>query len=366
MSKQSNALQFIKPGIRNSPSFPRMSAVGASRRLHWNENPYDFPADLKEEVLDRMAQRPWSHYPDGLRPVDLINALAARWEIESGQIVAAAGSAALIQVILNSVLGPHDHMVMPSPTFLLYRRNIGLAGAQVHEVPLHADENFALPVAELIVAARTNEAKLIAVCAPNNPTGTVYALEDLRRLADEGGALLVVDEAYAEFCDQDLRPLLDEFDNVVLVRTFSKAFAMAGQRVGYALAHPTIAAELDKSVPSFPVSTFSETMALVALAHRGRFMENVTQTVAERERLASALGDLPGVTVYPSGTNFLLVHVPVDRDAVVRRLLEGQGILISNMAAYPELAGCLRISVGLPEDNDRVVAVLQELIDAQV
>ncbi len=351
-----NSLQFIKPSVRAGAPVPRTGVAEGVHRLQWNENPYDYPADLKEEVLRRMARRAWAHYPDGLRPLGLIDLLARQCDVLPEQVVVSSGSSSLIKIVLTSVLQPGDRVVMPSPTFLLYRRNIALLGAQVHEIPLLPEDNFALPVAELVVTARTNEAKLIAVCAPNNPTGTVYSVDDLRRLADEGGALLMVDEAYAEFCGQDLRPLLDEFDNVVLVRTFSKAYAMAGQRVGYALAHPALAVELDKGVNSFPVSTFSETVATVALEHQERFMSNVARIVGERERMSAALAEISGVRLFPSGTNFLLVQFDDDPSPIFAELQDDYGILISDMISYPGLHNCLRISIGLPEDNDQVIA----------
>ena len=357
MSDSLGALQFIKPTVRTAGASPRATGRMSKHRLQWNENPYDYPDDLKEEVLARMAARAWAHYPDALRPYPLIDKLAARWDVSPEMVVVSSGSSSLIKIILSAVLGPNDRMALCAPTFLLYRRNAGLMGAQLFEVPSDPAADFALPVDDLIVSARTNEAKLIALCAPNNPTGTVYAVDDIRRVIDESGALVIVDEAYAEFCGQNLRPLLDEFDNVILVRTFSKAYAMAGLRVGYALTTPTLARELDKNVNSFPVSTFSAAAAEVALEHSDRFLENVAKVVAERERLAGALRALPGVHVYSSGTNFLLADVGPAADAVFHELRQEHDLLINRMESYPELSNCLRISIGLPEANDRVVAV---------
>ncbi len=198
-------------------------------------------------------------------------------------VAAGAGSSAMINAALDIVIAPGDHMVIPSPTFLLYRGAAMLRGAELHQIPTRAVDDFALPVDDLIVCARTNEAKLIALCAPNNPTGTVYALDDLRSLADESAALLLIDEAYGEFCGQDLRPLLTEFENVVILRTFSKAYALAGQRIGYALGHPEVIAAIDRVNIPFPVSTFSATAAMVALENSERFLANTAAIVAERE-----------------------------------------------------------------------------------
>jgi len=322
--------------------------------MQWNESPQDFPADLKEEVLQRLATLAWSRYPVSGRPWPLIDALAAQLGVTSAQVVVSEGSADLIKAVMAATLRPGDTVVLPAPTFLLYRQNVRLHEATVVDVRLDPATGFALPVDDLIAAAHTHNARLVTLCAPNNPTGTVYAAAELRRLAEAIPALLVIDEAYAEFCDQDLTGLLD-LDNVILLRTFSKFYAMAGVRVGYALTSPALAAELQKVITVFPLSIFSEVTALVALAHRVRFLAMRDQTVAERERMAAVLTTLPGVTVYPSGANFLLVQLDRPKQPLLQHLHQQHRVLISDMAAYPELVDCVRISLGTPAQNALVM-----------
>jgi histidinol-phosphate aminotransferase len=269
----------------------------------------------------------------------------------------------MIRMVMSSVLAPGDHAVLLSPTFLLYKRIAGLLSAQIHEVAAIPDEDFALPIDELVVRARTNEAKMVALCAPNNPTGTVYTLDQIRHVVDESGALVVVDEAYAEFSGTDMCALLEEFDNVILLRTFSKAFAMAGLRVGYAITAPHMAAALGVNIDPFPISTLSETAALVALENLDHFMGNVARIVAERERLATALSAMPNVHVYSSGANFVLVQFDHSPQALVDGLANGHGIMISDVAAYPELPNTVRISMGLPEANDTVIDAVRGFVE---
>ena len=333
----------------------RFTVADVTHRMQWNENPYGYPDDLKEEVMQRMVNRDWGHYPNGLRPFDLIDGLAERFDLPADMVVVSGGSASMIRLVMSAILDPGDHMTLLSPTFLIYRRNAGLLGAQVHEVAARSEDDFALPVEEIVVRARTNEAKLVALCAPNNPTGTVYSIDQIRHVVEESGCLVLVDEAYAEFSGQDMCALLDEFENVILLRTFSKAFAMAGLRVGYALAPSGLARELDKNVDPFPVSTLSETAALVALENFDRFMGNVERIVDERERLSAALAVLPGIHLYSSGTNFLLVQFERSPQPVVEELAREHGIAISDVAAYPELPNTVRITVGRPEANDAVI-----------
>lgn len=351
----------VRPGVRGLPPLGRNLVDESLHRLQWNESPEDFPADLKEEVLQRMAALSWSRYPLGGRPWLLIDVLAAQMGVAPGQVVVSEGSADLIKAVMAATLRPGDTVVMPAPTFLLYRQNARMHEAEIVEVALQATDGYALPVDALTAAAQESQARLVVMCAPNNPTGTVYAEAEIRRLAEAIPGLLVVDEAYAEFCDQDLTGLLD-LGNVILLRTFSKFYAMAGVRVGYALASPALAAELQKVVTVFPLSVFSEVAALVALEHRERFLAIRDRVVAERERIAAALAVLPGVQVIPSGTNFVLVQLDRPKTDVLHHLHHRHSLLISDMAAYPELVNCVRISVGTPAQNDLVIQGFGEVL----
>ncbi len=176
--------------------------------------------------------------------------------------------------------------------------------------------------------------------------------------------VLVVDEAYAEFCEQDLTALV-ELGNVILVRTFSKFYALAGLRVGYAVTTAALAAELQKMIPNFPLSVFSEIAAQVALERRERFLPLRDQVVAERGRLAARLAALPGVMVYPSAANFLLVEIAFPKEQLLAHLQGQHHLLIADLAAYPELAACVRLSVGTPEQNDLMVRGFAELAGSE-
>jgi histidinol-phosphate aminotransferase len=357
-TKREAPAKYIRDAVLALPLVGREMADPRFHRLHWNENPYDFPEDLKEEVLQRLSKMRWANYPDGLRPFALIDRFAQHAQVDPSMVIVTPGSSELIRVALSAVLDPGDGLVMPSPTFILYSRNARALNAVVYEVACQAEDDFALPVAQIIATARQQKAKLVVLCAPNNPTGTVYAYDDLRRVAAQCGALLVIDEAYREFCDQDLRPLLDEFDNVVLLRTLSKAYALAGMRIGYALAAPSVAGELQKVVLSFPLGVMAEVMATVVLDHWERFRSSTAQIVAERRRMEQALRVLPGLQVFSSGANFLLVRPKAAAHEIAQHLREQEQILISETNGYPTLPNYLRISIGLPAENDAVIRAL--------
>ena len=358
MSQQRSGHSFIRPEIRNLPGMRVFKADPDLHRLQWNENPFDFPADLKEEVMQRLARVAWSRYPLGLRAYDVIDAIAESAGLSSDQVVVGNGSSEMLRVIISAVLQPGDHMLTLAPTFGSYATHARQIGAEVHAVPLDPADNFALPVDTILAESAKYGVKLIVICAPNNPTGTPYAEADLRRIVLESDAFVLIDAAYAEFSGQDLRHLLTEADNVVLVHTFSKAYALAGVRVGYTFSTPEIAQELQKLASNFTLSPFSANAAIVALQNQARFQPLIDAVVSERERLAGELARLPGVVVYPSVTNFILVYIGASGREAQAYLRAHHGVQISDMGMYPGYEDYLRISIGTRAENDIVATGL--------
>lgn len=359
MSNEPSVLEFIRPETRAIPPVGEYNVSAFQHQMQWNENPFDLPAELKNAILQHLAERPWSRY-SGFRPYELIRRTAQYHGVDPTQVVVGSGSSDVIRVALSAILGPGDAMVVPSPTFMMYHRYCRLQGAEVLSVPLSAEAGFALPTDDIILKARTNQAKLVVICSPNNPTGTIYSTDELRRVVDECGCLVLIDEAYAQFCDQDLTALLEEFDNLILVRTFSKAFAMAGVRLGYGLTSAPLATELQKLFNSFTLNVFSEAAAFAVLEHPEYLQEFTQKLVAERNRMAEALDEIPGLSAYPSGTNFLLVKLDRPPEPLLDHLQTEHSILISDMSSYPQLANHVRISVGAPEQNELLVQAFQQ------
>jgi histidinol-phosphate aminotransferase len=353
---------FIRPAIKNLPLRPA-NWPAHQHKLNQNENPLDYPADLKAEVLRRMAELDWGRYPS-LWPTELQAKLAAQAHVEPEMILVGNGSTDLIRLILMSALTPGDTVVIPSPTFIDYKLVSSMFGAIIHEVPLQADDHFALPVKSILANAAEHQAKLIVLCQPNNPTGTAYPHSEIRRLAAETEALVLIDEAYCEFNEEDCLALPAEFDNVILVRTFSKAWAMAGLRVGYAIAPTALATNLRRGHTAFTPNLFGQTATLVALENRHRFQSAVDLLKHERQRLFNVLNRLPNIYIYPSSTNFLLIRTPYPSSDVCRCLLDQAGLLITDVSHYPGLDHHVRISIGTPAENDLVIAAFTQLMYA--
>ena len=347
---------------------PEVQAVGAYHlrphvtpiRLHMNENAAGFPDDLKAEVWRRVSQRDWARYPDFyLR--EITQRLADHAGVPYEWVMVGNGSNEILQMTLLTTVGRGDHVVVPLPTFTLYKLQATVMGATVHTPLMQPAANFALPIDEMVGLAQEHRAKAVVICTPNNPTGTAYSEAEIRQVAENVDALVMVDEAYREFHDQDLVHLVREYDNVILFRTFSKALAMAGVRVGYCVARPELIQEIMKVRLPYALNILSETTTLVALDHPDYFRETIQTARRERDRLVAALAELPGVHPYPSAANFILAHFEVGSPTVFQHLL-ADGILIRDVSSYPGLQDHLRISVGLPPENDAVLASLRRLL----
>ena len=271
------------------------------------------------------------------------------------------GSNEVIQAALAVTVGPDDVVVAPHPTFSLYRLLTGVSGGRYVPVPL--GPQFGYDVEALVAAARREQAKVVVLNSPNNPTGSALPEGAVARLLAETEALLLVDEAYQEFGGPTAVPLLGESARVVVLRTFSKAMGLAGLRFGYALAHPAVAQEVAKGKLPYNVNAVTLAAAEVALAHPEAFEARVRAVIAERERFLPRLAALPGLTVFPSAANFVLFRCErLPARQVFERLLAGHGILVRDVSGPGPLAECLRVSIGAPAEMDEVLDALGTIL----
>jgi len=347
--------QIIKPEVRGLTPYTLQEHT-YRYKLNQNENPFGFPDGLKEEFWHRVRGRDWARYPSFyLRQIT--GRLAEHAGVSPDMVLVGNGSNELIQVTLMVTVSRGDSVVIPTPTFTLYALLTTVLGATPEIVMLRAGD-FALPLEEVITRIRETQAKVVILCTPNNPTGNVYTEDDVRRVIEAGDALVVVDEAYHEFCGQDFRPLLDDYDNVVLLRTFSKAWALAGARLGYLLGPPALVREIAKAKLPYGLNIFSETAALVALDHLDVVQEHVAEICRQRASLFAALSELDGVYPYPSQANFVLTRFDRPPQEVFAACLDN-GLLVRDVSHYPGLAGHLRLSVGTAEENALLLGALR-------
>jgi len=327
-------------------------------KLNQNENPWDAPAEIKQETLSRMKDRAWSRYPDFM-PQRLHERLAEFSGWHADGIIAGNGSNELIQALLMVTMGAGKRVLITEPTFALYRQITIVLGGEVLSVPLRSDLQF--DVAALLEEIEKKQPVVTVICSPNNPTGCVISDEELVVLLKAARGLIVIDEAYHEFAGHSAVPLLGDHNNLIILRTFSKAMAMAAFRVGYLLAAPELAREVAKAVLPYNLNAFSQTAGEVAIEMFEAKLQPLVEAIcAERDRLCVELANIPELVPLPSQANFMVVQSNKDPKQVFAELLK-RDILVRDVSGYPMLKDYFRVSVGTPEENDLLVKALREI-----
>jgi histidinol-phosphate aminotransferase len=346
----------VRPEIRALTAYAVAKAPGMIK-LDAMENPFSLPEPVRAKVAAAVAAVPVNRYPDG--GADAVRA-ALRVSLglpDSVGIVLGNGSDELIQIIVSALAKPGAVMLAPEPSFVMYRRNALYSGMRFVGVPLAPD--FALDTGAMLEAIARERPALVFLAYPNNPTGNLFGAAEVERVVRAVPGLVVVDEAYYAFADASFLPRIAEFPNLVVLRTVSK-IGMAGLRLGYAVAAPEWIAELNKVRQPYNLNALTQAVAPVLLAEGAMLAEQAVALKAERTRLYAALATLPGVTVFPTQTNFALARVP---DAPRWfEALRAAGILVKSLHGWhPLLLHCLRITVGTPADNDALLAALKTL-----
>tara|TARA_Y100000590_G_scaffold134399_2_gene153752 strand:- start:24203 stop:25324 length:1122 start_codon:yes stop_codon:yes gene_type:complete len=322
-------------------------------KLDANENPFG-STDAVTKLFAESSNV--SIYPDAEQTV-LREALSRYTNIDKNRIVAGAGSDELIDLVTRLFVSPGDSIMISSPTFGMYSFSASVAGARVIDVPRNHDD-FSLDVAGILDLIK--DAKLMFIASPNNPTGNTTDNADLRTILDTG-IPLVVDEAYVEFSEGDSSSLLEEYSNLMILRTFSKWAGLAGLRVGYGLFPEDIASLLMRVKPPYSVSTLAQAAATKALDNVEQSDEQLRIIVSERSKMFSSLKAMADLKVYPSQGNFLLVEF-VDRNAEqIKANLLKRGISVRYFDDSV-LKDYLRISIGLPKDNIKLLKELENLM----
>ena len=354
-SELESALRHVKPRVRDLAAYT-LRHYQPRIKLNQNESPYDVPAELKRRIQDRLADRPWNRYPPFVAESFMgAVAEATGWPVEG--VLVANGSNELIQSVLAVVVQPGVRVVIPEPTFTLYRLMTEVGGGEAVPVPLDAELRF--DVDAIVSAARDHSASVIVLCTPNNPTGTALSADEILRVHDSTDALVLLDQAYVEFGGADALPLLAGRPRLLLLRTFSKAMALAGLRAGYLLGHPALVEQVNKAKLPYNVNFYTEAVAAEVLAARDLLAPQVAAIRAGRDRLAAGLGGIRGIRVYPSAANFILFRVEstaLDHLTVFQRLLDEHGILVRDVSKYPMLERCLRVNAGTPDENEAFLA----------
>lgn len=341
----------VRSDVRAVNSYQVADASGYIK-LDAMENPYPLPPHLREELGARLAGVALNRYPPSY--ASLQAAICARLGVPAGfDVMLGNGSDELISILAMACAqqepGQRAVLLAPVPAFVMYARSAQFAGMDFVGVPLRAD--FSLDMPAMLAAIEEHRPALVFLAYPNNPTGNLFASADIERilaaLGDTG--IAVVDEAYEPFAQRSFMGRLPEFENLVVMRTVSK-LGLAGIRLGYMSAAPALLAQFEKVRPPYNVNVLTQAAAEFALEHLDVLNAQADLLNSARDDLALRLAELPGVTVFPSKANFLLIRV-ADSDDVCAKLL-ARKVLIKNMSKmHAALANCLRISVSTPEEN---------------
>lgn len=349
-----SVLDLARPELRAMQPYSsaRMEAHGGQVLLNANESAW---APLGDHGLG------CNRYPEP-QPAELVATLAALYGVRHEQLLVGRGSDEAIDLLVRAFCrAGQDAILIQPPTFGMYSACARIQNAAVLEVPLADD--FSLDV-DAVLAAVTPAVKLVFVCTPNNPSGQCVPRESIERLLQmlDGKALLVVDEAYIEFAyERSVAELIDRYEYLAVLRTLSKAWALAGVRIGCLLANPEVIALLRRIMPPYPVPLPCVAAAMAALSDAGQVQarKHLVMLRNEHERVRGELAALAGVrAVLPSQANFVAVRFD-DAGATYQRLLAA-GVVVRDVRRYPKLGDALRITIGTPEENDTMLAVLKD------
>lgn len=347
---------LLRPEIRALSAYHVPPAAGLLK-LDAMENPYPWPGELEDEWLAGLRGVELNRYPLP-HPAELAQALARQAGVPPGcGLLLGNGSDELIQLIDICLAQPGASVLLPTPTFSMYSLIARVAGLDVIDVPLRAD--FGLDLPAMRAAIERHRPALIYLACPNNPTAGRFDPADLRALIGAAPGLVVVDEAYFPFAGRSVLPWLLEFDHLLVLRTLSKV-GLAGLRLGYLIGHPDWLAQFDKARLPYNINTLTQLSAQFALAHADRLAGEAARICEQRQRLLQELKTLPGVTVYPSDANFILLRLPPGQAPTTHGALQQAGILVKNVhGGHPLLTDCLRVTVGTAAENEALLAALR-------
>ena len=335
--------------------------VSVDVRLNTNESPLPPPPEFTEALVAEIANVDWHRYPDRAATA-LREEIAAHHSVDPACVLAANGSNEILQSILLAYGGPGRSALTFEPTYAMHGQIARTTGTRV--IVGERGPDYALDVNEVERVVSRHQPSITFLCSPNNPTGLVDpsgVVERVLELVAPHNGLLVVDEAYGQFAPHTALDLLGEDVPLVVTRTYSKTWAMAAARLGYLVGPRWLVAELDKVILPYHLDVMTQLAGTLALEYVDEMEKRVAELVEERGRISAAFTGLP-VEFWPSGANFILFR-PTHHDGnEVWQALVDRSILVRNCSSWPRLEGCLRLTIGTPEEDDRFLTALTEIL----
>ena len=332
--------------------------VHADVMLASNENPHDLPGEVIEKIAERLRWVGFNRYPDPLAN-ELRDLIASANGLERENVLVGNGGDELIMDLLLAWGGPGRTLMDMPPTFSMYGIDAAVTGTRVLDVPRLGD--FSVDADTVLEKLVPGDVDIVVVSHPNNPTGGLTPETVLIDILNATDALVLVDEAYFEFSRHTMRPHMERHPNLVILRTFSKAFSLAGLRIGYLLGHEDVIRELTKVRQPYSVDRFSQMVAAMVFRERAAFEAGIRDSIRNRDVLLHGLSSMEGVEVFPTEANYVMFRVE-HGSALWRDLLHGHSVLIRDFSRTPGLSDCLRVTVGTEEENRKFLTAVETIL----
>ena len=345
---------------KNLEKMPIYDGVEKNYRIkvNANESTQNLPPLVEERIFNRISHIAFNRYPNE-EYHDLIEQIAKNFSVEKNQILLGNGSSEIIEKIFHTFGGENKKIIYPVPSFSMYK--IYARAAEAEGVEFNLDEKFNLNVEKFIEKIREENANLAVICNPNNPTGNILQIEDIEKIAKNIDCALLIDEAYIEFFGKSAVNLVKKYKNLIIARTFSKAYGLAGVRVGYMISNAEITKNISKIFMPYHMNSLSLAVADVVFQMRDEFIPRIQMTIAERKRMFERLSAIKNLEVFPSHTNFILIRHEKADD--LNKFLENLDIGVRFFTGNRFLKNCLRISVGTRAENDEIFDAIKNFLE---
>ncbi len=344
----------IKKGVIENKRYT-LNPIDSPIKLNQNESPYDLPLYLKEKIANRLLESNWNIYPEFV-PEWLYEKVASHYSLKKENILVGNGSNEMINTVLTSILEDGKTLIVPVPTFTVYSLISSNLNANIIKVPLKDDLSF--DVDSILSAVSNNKNSVTVICSPNNPTGTVIKKEDIEKIVKTSSGIVVIDEAYGEFGGESVIDLIGKYNNLVVLKTLSKAFGLASLRMGFMLGNEQLIAEFAKVKLPYNVNIFSLITLDEIFSDLSFLSKNIERIKNEREFLREGLQKFSKIKLYDTAANFFLIKV--DDSYALFSYLIFSGILVRDISSYPMLKNHLRITVGNRYENETLLKALDK------
>lgn len=348
-----------REGLAQLPSYD-VTERDWTIKVNANECNLNLPPIVEDRVMGRLSRVAFNRYPN-TEMEDLKEQIAGNFGVNPANVLLGNGSSEILEKLFFVFGGKGRKIVYPQPSFSMYAMYAKYSEAE--GVPVDLEEYYSLDAKKFVQAVQAADASLAVICTPNNPTGNAIPLADIEYIAQNISCAFAVDEAYVEFHGESAMGLLKKYPNLIVARTFSKAYGLAAARVGYMIAAEELTAMVGKAFMPYCINVLSLVTADIVYQMRAEFVPRIQMSIAERKRMERELARIEAFTVYPSQTNFILVKY--EKAAELNAHLENLGIGLRSFGAAPRLENCLRISIGTREENDSWFKAIKDFVEGR-